>query len=219
MPALPPLAYAPPPGPLRVLYADAAVLVISKPAGLLSVPGKGPHLADCVATRARAAYPGARICHRLDLDTSGIMVLGLTAAAHRTLSMAFEARGVDKCYVARIWGEPEDEAGRIEAPLAFDPDHPPRQRIDPAGRPSVTDWVVMAREGGTARLRLSPVTGRSHQLRVHLLSIGHPILGDPLYAQGAARAAAPRLLLHAETIGFRHPVSRDPVRFTDPCPF
>lgn len=216
----PGFVYDPPREPfLRVLHADRHVLIVGKPHGLLSVPGKDPGLEDSVATRARARFPEARIVHRLDLDTSGVMVLGLGAEAHRRLSMAFEARETEKRYIARVAGEVAGEAGRIDLPLAYDPARKPRQRVDPAGRPSVTLWEVVGREDGATRLALTPLTGRSHQLRVHLLALGHPILGDPLYAEGAARDAAPRLQLHAERLGFRHPGHRGAVSFTDPCPF
>lgn len=216
----PGFAYAPPREPLlTVLHADRHILVVSKPAGLLSVPGKGPHLEDSIATRARARFPSARIVHRLDLDTSGLMVLGLTPEAHRRLSMAFEGRRVSKTYVARVWGAPDKSSGRIELPLAYDPPNKPRHRVDPAGRPSVTLWEVTARDDTTARLRLTPLTGRSHQLRVHLAAIGHPILGDPLYGTPESRAAAPRLMLHAETLTLRHPGHGQELTFTDPCPF
>jgi tRNA pseudouridine32 synthase/23S rRNA pseudouridine746 synthase len=216
-----PFTYAPPAEPfLSVIHADRHLLAIAKPAGLLSVPGKGAHLEDSVATRARSRFPGARIVHRLDLDTSGVMVLGLTAEAHRRLSMAFEARRVEKTYVACVAGRPAAPRGRIDLPLAYDPANKPRQRVDHEnGRPSVTEWEVIDAADGSARLRLRPLTGRSHQLRVHLAAIGHPILGDPLYATGAALAAAPRLLLHAETLALAHPGHGGRVELHDPCPF
>ncbi|WP_118137193.1 RluA family pseudouridine synthase [Oceanicella sp. SM1341] len=217
----PELDYAPPREPfLSVLHADDHLILVSKPSGILSVPGRGEHLQDCIATRARSLYPGARIVHRLDLDTSGIMVLGLTAEAHRHLSMQFEARRTAKRYIARVRGAVEGERGRIDLPLAFDPPNRPRQKVDHAhGRPSQTDWEVIGREPEATRLALTPLTGRSHQLRVHMLSMGHPILGDPLYAEGAARAAADRLQLHSEYLGFHHPADGRRMEATDPCPF
>jgi tRNA pseudouridine32 synthase/23S rRNA pseudouridine746 synthase len=202
-----------------VIAADRRLIAVAKPAGLLSVPGMGAHLQDSVATRARCLFPGARIVHRLDLDTSGVMAMALDAAAHRSLSMAFADRRVAKTYIACVAGEPAADAGEIDLPLAGDPARKPRHRVDPGGRPSLTRWLVLAREGGTARLELHPVTGRSHQLRVHLEAAGHPILGDPLYGDAASRAAAPRLLLHATSLTVPHPGGRGPVTFTDPCPF
>lgn len=216
----PAFRYAPPDAPLKVIHADRHVLVISKPVGLLSVPGRGEHLRDCVAVRARERFPEARIVHRLDLDTSGIMVLGLGAEAHRRLSMQFEARRVDKSYIALVWGCPAERSGRIELPLSYDPPNKPRQKVDFAhGRPAVTEWEVIGDSPHGARLRLEPLTGRSHQLRVHMAALGHPILGDPLYADGPARAAATRLCLHAETLAFDHPAHGRRMCLADPCPF
>ncbi|QDL94293.1 RNA pseudouridine synthase (plasmid) [Paroceanicella profunda] len=217
----PELDYAPPREPfLTVLHADDHLILVSKPSGILSVPGRGDHLQDCIATRARSLYAGARIVHRLDLDTSGIMVLGLTAEAHRVLSMQFEARKTRKRYLARVWGQVAGESGQVDLPLAFDPPNRPRQKVDhAAGRPSQTDWQVIAREAEATRLALTPLTGRSHQLRVHMCALGHPILGDPLYAEGPARSAAGRLQLHSEYLGFHHPADGRWIDAEDPCPF
>ncbi len=212
-------AYAPPEGPLSILHADRALLVLDKPAGLLSVPGKGPHLADCLLARARAAFPGALLVHRLDRDTSGVMVFALSPAAQRHLGLQFERRGAQKSYIARVWGEPAAEGGTIDLPLIVDWPNRPLQKVCHAtGRPARTDWAVIGREGGTARLRLTPLTGRSHQLRVHLRALGHPILGDPFYADGPARAF-PRLMLHSETLRLRHPDNGREIAFHAPCPF
>ncbi|GIX13561.1 MAG: RNA pseudouridine synthase [Paracoccaceae bacterium] len=212
---VPGAAYRPPEEPLRVLHADRHVLVVVKPAGLLSVPGRGPHLADSLATRAAALFPGARIVHRLDRDTSGLLVLGLTVKAHRALSIQFQERRVGKAYAALVAGHPARDRGRVDLPLAYDEANKPRQRVDPAGRPALTEWQVIARLDGHARMRLVPVTGRSHQLRVHMLALGHPILGDPLYGN----APAPRLMLHAEELAFAHPAHGRAMRFRDPAPF
>lgn len=219
-----PRVYAPPPGPARVLHADAALVVVEKPAGLLTVPGRGEGMQDCLVARVGAAFPGARAVHRLDLDTSGLVVLALTAEAHRHLGLQFERRRIEKRYVAVVAGLPEAEAGRIEAPLAVDWPRRPRQRVDPAGRAAVTDWRRIGLEPeasprGRARLALSPLTGRSHQLRVHLAEAGWPILGDPIYADAEAYAAAPRMLLHAEALGLRHPDGGAPLRLEAPAPF
>ncbi|MEM6439223.1 MAG: RluA family pseudouridine synthase [Pseudomonadota bacterium] len=225
-PPLPPLRailYAPPTEPLRVLHADAAILVVDKPAGLLSVPGKAPGLADCLAARAEAAFPGARIVHRLDRDTSGVMVLARDARAQRILGLQFEKRQVAKLYEALAAGRREG-AGRIEAPLTADWPERPRQKIDAkAGRPAVTDWQalgpVAALPRPATRFALTPLTGRSHQLRVHLAALGHPILGDALYAPDPVFEAAPRLMLHGRALSLRSPLDGAPLRFASPPPF
>ncbi|MAS42044.1 MAG: RNA pseudouridine synthase [Rhodobacteraceae bacterium] len=221
--SLPPLRdrpYAPPPGPLAVIHADAALLVVEKPSGLLTVPGKDPALADCLAARAEAAFPGARIVHRIDMDTSGLVVLARSPEAQRHLGLQFERRIVEKAYVARVRGAPAAEAGRIEAPLMTDWPARPRQKVDPQGRPAVTDWTREAVEPcGDARLSLRPLTGRSHQLRVHLAALGHPILGDALYGDDAVYGAAPRLQLHAERLRLRHPQGGAWMAFHAPAPF
>lgn len=209
-----------PPG-LTILYADDAIVVVSKPSGLLSVPGRDPRLADCVAARTCARYPGATIVHRLDMETSGLMVLARCAEAHRNLSRQFERRVVGKTYIARVWGKMADEAGEIDAPLRCDWPNRPRQIVDQVqGKSAQTAWQVLAREeAGISRLQLRPKTGRSHQLRVHLLTIGHPILGDGLYATGDALKAADRLQLHAEQLSFLHPATNTHVSYICPCPF
>ncbi|MEL7049691.1 MAG: pseudouridine synthase, partial [Pseudomonadota bacterium] len=197
-----PLTYAPPDDPyLSVLYVDEDILVVDKPSGLLSVPGKDPAHADCVDRRARRDYPEARIVHRLDLDTSGVMILAQTKHAHRHLGLQFEKRQIGKVYVARVWGVVAGERGEIDAPLICDWPNRPRQMIDHVrGRSAQTAWKVLSRERNATRVELTPKTGRSHQLRVHMLSLGHPVLGDNIYAHPDARAAASRLQLHAETL-------------------
>ncbi len=212
--------YAPPGGPLDIIHQDRSVLAIAKPFGLLSVPGKEPWLDDCMEARAKAAFARALTIHRLDMDTSGVMVFALTRPAQRHIHLQFERRHAKKTYIARIWGSPAAARGRIEAALIADWPNRPRQKIDPVnGKPSLTDWEVIAREGATTRVRLRPRTGRSHQLRVHMLSIGHPILGDRFYAPPEAVAAADRLQLHAETLEIRHPETGEWLRLTAPCPF
>lgn len=211
--------YDPPPDPARIIHADAEVLVVDKPAGLLSVPGRGEDRADCLIARLRAAFPTVLLVHRLDLDTSGVMVFALTPHAQRTLSRQFEDRLTRKVYVARLWGDLAERQGRVDLPLMVDWPNRPRQKVDHAeGRPAQTDWRVVRRSGAETRVRLMPVTGRSHQLRVHMASLGHPILGDPLYAEGAA-ADHPRLMLHAENLRFRHPESGVQMGFSAPVPF
>lgn len=212
--------YAPPDVPLDVLHEDHALLLVNKPAGLLSVPGKGAALADCLLARVQAAFPQALLVHRLDLDTSGVMVFALSPHAQRHLGLQFEKRQTKKAYVARVAGRVEPATGCVDLPLVVDWPNRPRQKVcHETGRAAQTDWKVLRHEQeGNTRLRLMPLTGRSHQLRVHMLAIGHPILGDPLYATGAARAF-PRLMLHAETLQFRHPDGGKGVRFRAPCPF
>lgn len=202
----------------RLIHDDDQILVVDKPAGLLSVPGRGEDRADCLISRLRVAFPTVLLVHRLDLDTSGIMVFALTPHAQRHLSMQFEKRQTKKSYVARVWGRLEPATGTVDQPLMVDWPNRPRQMIHPDGRPAQTDWRVIRASDGETRVRLSPVTGRSHQLRVHMLHLGHPILGDPLYASGAA-ADYPRLMLHAETLRLRHPDSNVTLSFSAEVPF
>ena len=217
---MPDFTYAPPDEPVRVIHADHEVLLVDKPAGLLSVPGKGDHLADCMIARVQKLYPEALLVHRLDLDTSGVMVFALTRHAQRVLGLQFEERQTKKVYRARLWGRLEPKEGRVDLPLIVDWPNRPRQHVNhETGKPAQTDWRVLGYEGsGNTRVRLYPLTGRSHQLRVHMQSLGHPILGDPLYAEGAARDF-PRLMLHAESLRFRHPESGKGMSFSAPCPF
>ncbi|MGR3400564.1 MAG: pseudouridine synthase [Paracoccus sp. (in: a-proteobacteria)] len=211
--------YAPPPDAPVVIYADHEVLVVDKPAGLLSVPGRGDDRADCLIARLRAAFPTVLLVHRLDLDTSGVMVFALTPHAQRHLSKQFEERQTRKVYVARLAGRLEPKTGRVDLPLIVDWPNRPRQKVDHVeGRPAQTDWRVMRATDDETRVRLMPVTGRSHQLRVHMAQTGHPILCDTLYATGAA-VDHPRLMLHAESLRFRHPDSGVVQGFSAPVPF
>lgn len=211
--------YAPPDTPLEILHQDHEILVANKPSGLLSVPGKGDHLADCLLSRIQAAFPEALLVHRLDRDTSGVMVFALTPHAQRHLGLQFEKRQVKKTYVARVWGVLEPKTGTVDLPLIVDWPNRPRQMVDHEnGKTAVTDWRVLRHEGETTRVRLFPKTGRSHQLRVHMKEIGHPILGDPFYAEGPARDA-PRLMLHAEELRLRHPDGGRGMSFRAKCPF
>ena len=211
--------YTPPDVPLRIIYEDRAILVADKPSGLLSVPGKTEGRADCLETRLRRAYPGTLLVHRLDCDTSGVMVFARNKAAQGFLGQEFEQRRTKKTYVARVFGDLQPDSGQVDLPIGVDWPNRPRQMVDAVnGRAAVTDWVVLGRDAGETRVHLFPLTGRSHQLRVHMLSLGHPILGDPIYATGAA-SAFPRLMLHAETLGLHHPDSGEWVTFSAPCPF
>ncbi len=212
-------AYDPPPDPPEVLHADHELLFVNKPAGLLSVPGKGPELADCLIERLRVAFPEVLLVHRLDRDTSGVMVFALTPHAQRHLGLQFEKRQTRKQYLALVAGDLRPDTGQVDLPLAVDWPNRPRQMVcHETGRPAQTDWKVLRRKGGHTRVRLSPLTGRSHQLRVHMLALGHPILGDPLYAEGAARDH-PRLMLHAQSLRLRHPDGGRGITISAPCPF
>lgn len=205
--------YTPPDGSLDILHEDAQIIAVNKPAGLLSVPGRGEHLSDCLITRLQAAFPGALLVHRLDRDTSGVMVFALTPHAQRFLSQQFEQRLARKTYVARVAGRLEPKTGTVDLPLIVDWDNRPRQMVcHETGKPAVTDWRVLRLGADETRVRLSPKTGRSHQLRVHMLALGHPILGDPLYATGAARDYD-RMMLHSEELRIKHPDSGVSMKF------
>ncbi len=185
------------------VYVDRRLVVIDKPAGLLAVPGRGPDKAVCAASLVRDQMGDARVVHRLDQATSGLLAFARGAPMQRELSRRFEQRRVRKSYVAVVSGCPVDDEGTIELPLSPDWPNRPRQQVDRhRGKPSTTRWQVLDRDPtlGRARLRLEPLTGRTHQLRVHLAAIGHPIVGDRIYASPAIAAAAPRLLLHAATL-------------------
>lgn len=211
--------YCPPDTPLDILHHDHELLIVNKPAGLLSVPGRGEHLADCLLSRIQAAFPEALLVHRLDRDTSGVMVFALSPNAQRHLGLQFEKRHVKKVYVARVWGVPSEKSGTIDLPLCVDWPNRPRQKVDHEnGRAALTEWKLLKAQGDTARIRLMPQTGRSHQLRVHMLEIGHPILGDPFYAEGPARDF-PRMMLHAETLRLRHPDGGQGTQFRAKPPF
>lgn len=211
--------YSPPDTPLSILHQDHEILIVDKPAGLLSVPGRGEHLADCLLARVQAAFPEALLVHRLDRDTSGVMVFALTPHAQRHLGLQFEKRQMKKTYVARLWGRVEEKTGTVDLPLIVDWPNRPRQKVDfEEGKPALTDWRVAKYEENATRVRLYPKTGRSHQLRVHMREIGHPILGDPFYATGEA-LDAPRLMLHAESLRLRHPDGGVGMNFSAKCPF
>ncbi|MFG6559416.1 RluA family pseudouridine synthase [Sulfitobacter sp. 1A15299] len=211
--------YNPPQEPLVILHEDAEVLLVDKPSGLLSVPGKGEHLADCLIARVQAVFPQALLVHRLDRDTSGVMIFALTPHAQRHLGLQFEKRMTRKTYVARVWGVPEEKSGSVDLPLIVDWPNRPRQKVcHETGKPAQTDWKRVKTDGETARLRLFPKTGRSHQLRVHMLALGHPILGDPFYATGPARDF-PRLMLHSEELRFNHPQGGASTKVRAKAPF
>jgi len=214
-----PLDYLPPQDPLDILHHDHEILLVNKPSGLLSVPGKGDHLSDCLIARVQEAFPEALLVHRLDMDTSGVMVFGLTPHAQRHLGLQFEKRQIKKTYVARVWGQMAEKTGEVDLPLIVDWPNRPLQMVDHEnGKPAQTEWRVMRVGEDETRVRLYPRTGRSHQLRVHMLALGHPILGDPFYAKGPARDF-PRLMLHAESLRLRHPDGGKGLTFSVKAPF
>ncbi len=205
---------------IEVLYQDSELLLVNKPSGLLSVPGRGEDKRDCVLSRVQVRFPTARIVHRLDCATSGIMVLALNADCHRVLSRQFQERQTQKRYLARVFGTLREQEGEVNLPLRCDWENRPKQIVDHLqGKPSQTRWRVLAHEPGCTRLELLPITGRSHQLRVHMQALGHPILGDGFYAHPAALEMAERLQLHAEQLGFTHPGTGTWLAGVAPCPF
>lgn len=216
---------------MEPVYADDTLLVFDKPSGLLAVPGRGPDKQDCLSARVQACYPDALIVHRLDMATSGLMVMARGAAAQRELGKAFAARAVKKRYIAvvagrldpppRGGGTPENW-GTIDLPIIVDWPNRPLRVVDlQRGKPSLTRWRVLGHDeaGPGTRVELEPITGRSHQLRVHLRELGHPILGDALYAPPGVQAQAGRLLLHASSLSFVHPVTGETLAFEQPAPF
>jgi tRNA pseudouridine32 synthase / 23S rRNA pseudouridine746 synthase len=216
---IPDFVYTPPDVPLDILYQDDLIIVVNKPAGLLSVPGKLEGREDCLLSRLQAAHWDTLLVHRLDCDTSGVMIFARTKQAQGFLGQEFEKRRAKKTYLARVWGQLHPDKGHIDLPLCADWPNRPRQMVDHThGRPAQTDWQVVDRDGETTLVRLTPLTGRSHQLRVHMLAMGCPILGDPIYATGKARDF-PRMMLHAETLSLHHPGTGERVSFTAPCPF
>lgn len=207
---------------LDILYEDDSLLVVNKPSGLLSVPGRGEHKQDCLMSRVQEKYPEAMNVHRLDMDTSGVMVLARNSQIQRQLSLLFQERELRKRYITVVDGRVATASGMIDLPLICDWPNRPRQIVDhKQGKPSKTLYKVLWRniEENTTRLELEPVTGRSHQLRVHMQSLGHPILGDKLYADDEAQAKSARLLLHALSLIFDHPVTAEPMRFICEPPF
>ena len=215
-----PYKYKPPSDPIEILHKDTHFLIINKPAGLLSVAGKPADHKDCLEVRIQAQHPNARIIHRLDMDTSGVMVLARTSHAHRHIGLQFENRQTRKSYRALVWGVPKESFGKIDLPLICDWPNRPLQKVDfEIGKPAQTNWEVIANHQEFSRMALNPKTGRSHQLRVHMNELGHPILGDRLYAHDQAYKAAGRMMLHAETLAFRHPDGGEHLEFTAKCPF
>ena len=205
---------------IRILYEDEDLLLVRKPDLLLSVPGRHPLNKDCLVTRLQLRYPGASIVHRLDLDTSGIMVIPLNKACHAHISRQFQQRQVEKSYHAVVWGVLAQDCGEVDLPIACDWENRPRQLIcHQRGRQALTRFEVLERGVDRTRVLLRPVTGRSHQLRIHMRELGHPILGCDMYAHPQALAMAPRLLLHATALRLAHPFSGEALAFHSPAPF
>jgi tRNA pseudouridine32 synthase / 23S rRNA pseudouridine746 synthase len=210
-----------------VLYADPWLLALLKPSGLLSQPGLGPELADSLIGRAQERWPEARLVHRLDRDTSGLILLARDATTHRALGAAFAERRVRKTYLAVVQGLPADRGGVINQPLARIATRPPRYGVVPlgqGGKPALTRWRVLRRFEGSSLLLLQPRTGRSHQLRVHLADLGHPVLGNPIYGEPLYEDSlygdpvpAPRLQLHAAGLQLLHPATGKPLHLRSRC--
>lgn len=218
--SMPTPIYHPPLEPyLTILHQERDFLVLDKPSGLLSVPGRHPALSDSLATRVQKQFPEALMIHRLDKDTSGVVLMSLNRKAHALIANQFAERTTQKFYVAEVWGNIKEDSGLVDLPLCIDPDNKPCHHVDRVnGKPAQSRWQVLSRSADTTRLQLSPLTGRTHQLRVHMKAIGHVILGDAFYATGEALTRADRLMLHAEEISFQHP-GGGMVTFRAPCPF
>ncbi len=206
--------------PIRILHRDEQLLLVRKPHLLLSVPGRHPLNRDCLISRLQRDYPGARIVHRLDLDTSGIMVIPLTPDAQSHIARQFQQRRVEKRYEAVVFGDVAADRGEVDLPIACDWANRPRQKIcHQNGKAALTRYRVLERRGDRTRLELAPVTGRSHQLRIHMRELGHPILGCDMYAHPRALGMAARLLLHATELSFEHPLSGEVLRGRCPADF
>lgn len=209
------LHYAPPLVPVfEVVFQDEDIIVLNKPSGLLSVPGKALEHRDCLQLRVQRVWPEATVVHRLDMATSGLMIMALNKPSHRHISKQFETRLVKKTYYARIFGTPTQKQGCIDLPLICDWPNRPKQMVDhERGKAACTHWSVVSTDEQTSLVKLNPITGRSHQLRVHMLSMGHPIIGDRLYAHDDAKALSTRLCLHANKISFSHPTKQTELTF------
>ncbi|MAZ87712.1 MAG: bifunctional tRNA pseudouridine(32) synthase/ribosomal large subunit pseudouridine synthase RluA [Cellvibrionaceae bacterium] len=207
---------------LEVVYQDQHLIAVNKPSGLLSVPGRGPENQDCVIARAQSAYPDSRIIHRLDMATSGLLLIAHNLEALRAFSKLFEKRLISKRYVAVVHGMPDRAEGDITEPLICDWPNRPKQKVCwETGKSASTHYRIteMDRDKNRSRVELTPHTGRSHQLRVHMLTMGHPILGDEFYGHEESQSAAERLLLHATQLCFEHPFSGEQIHLTCECDF
>lgn len=204
---------------IELIYSDKHLVIVNKPPGLLSVPGRGPDKKDCLVRRVQDCFPTARIVHRLDCATSGLMVLALDADSHRELSRQFHDREVSKEYTANLWGHLPQTEGEVNLPLITDWPNRPRQMVSPEGKLALTKYHLIAEEQHGSRVKLIPITGRSHQLRVHMLSLGNPIIGDRLYAPEEAIAVADRLLLHASYLALVQPSTGERLEFSNAANF
>ena len=225
---------------LDIVFKDEDIVVLNKSSGLLSVPGRLPEHKDCLQNRIQRVLPTATIVHRLDMATSGIIIMALNKPAHVNISRQFEQRKTKKSYIARVFGHVKAHEGSVDLPLICDWPNRPKQKVDHEnGKQSLTHYQVLSyseqnsknnssektnsknvpSENESTLVELTPVTGRSHQLRVHMLALGHPILGDRLYAHEQALTVSPRLQLHARNLSLTHPVSGELLTFVAPCPF
>lgn len=210
----------PPIGTIQYIYRDEQIIVVDKPANMLSVPGNTAEKQNCLIRFIQRDFPEARIVHRLDFSTSGIMVIAQDRQSHRELSRQFQDREAAKKYIANIYGCPDEDSGEINMPLRCDWDRRPRQIVDNhLGKPSRTFWTILKRNDICCRVSLTPVTGRSHQLRVHMQAIKHPILGDEFYAHETAFKMADRLELHAKELTITHPATNNRMTFRSKAPF
>ena len=226
MSANPDFIYLPPMSPyLDIIYQDDDIVVLNKASGILSVPGRLPEHQDCLQNRVQRVLPTATVVHRLDMATSGIMIMALNKTAHVAISRQFEQRKTQKSYIARVWGLVELSDGSVDLPLISDWPNRPKQKVDHEnGKKSLTHYRVLSHNDSTDEqastlLELTPITGRSHQLRVHMLALGHPILGDRLYAPKEALNMRNRLQLHALNLSLFHPSTEQAIIFNAPCPF
>lgn len=215
-----PFVYEPPKTPLDILYIDEDVLVVNKPSGLLTVPGKELKHHDSLELRVKIEYPNSFLVHRLDMDTSGVIIFALSKSTQRSLNLQFEKRIVKKIYEARVFGNITEDNGFIDLPLIVDWPNRPLQKIDSKeGKFALTHWQVLDREGDVTRVALMPETGRTHQLRVHMMSLGHTILGDRFYGNVAEINLANELQLHAKQLVVNHPKSGKSLAFVSNVPF
>jgi len=230
MSANPDFIYQPPMEPyLDIVFQDEDIVVLNKSSGLLSVPGRLPEHQDCLQNRVQRVLPTATVVHRLDMATSGIIIMALNKPAHVNISRQFEQRKTNKSYIARVFGHVKEHEGSVDLPLICDWPNRPKQKVDHEnGKQSLTHYQVLSyseldakekNSGESTLVELTPVTGRSHQLRVHMLALGHPILGDRLYAHEQALALSSRLQLHARNLSLAHPVTGELLAFVAPCPF
>lgn len=215
-----PFVYEPPKTPLDILYIDEDVLVVNKPSGLLTVPGKELKHHDSLELRVKIEYPNSFLVHRLDMDTSGVIIFALSKSTQRSLNLQFEKRIVKKLYEARVFGNITEDNGFIDLPLIVDWPNRPLQKIDAKeGKSALTHWQVLDREGDVTRVALMPETGRTHQLRVHMMFLGHTILGDRFYGNVAEINLANELQLHAKDLMIIHPKNGKKITFKAPLPF